>query len=757
MKRIFTLLLASATMAVAQTRPAATPAPTAPTPESAAFVPLFKTAEHKLVGPLASAEFFFQLPAHVELTGQPKLNLSFRASQLLIADISTATFELNGVPLKSIRLPGQTDGATQKLELAVPAGLLRAGFNRVNVRCLMITTDVHCRDVDNPACWLVLETGTGLNVPYRRLKLFPELGRFPATITEEQLLRQEELVEGFPADSIKPVAAVLLPADLGNESFRTFVITSARLGQPSYLPNQGLRVGVLADWQAQSNERNGVLIGLTSDLTALDLPAETRAAVSALQPGEGVISEFIIGENAGSQRRWIVVGGADQAGLIKAALALGSNDSLGAAATNPWVIRETPQVLPLTERIAQPPDRPQTFARLYGGELALRGVFRSQTSFAWDLPPGYETAEMSEMFLEMSHAAGFADASSLMFTMNNRLLPGVALDSVAQERKLVRLNVPAGIPGRAPNSLAITAYLDIGTTDCAHRNEERAWVAFSPASALAITSRPLTIKGLDRLGYVLLRDAFLRRASILLPKASLPGGLEPVRDLSLYLGRYLSSMPVLWPDAALFAEGQPVPSAVVESTSSVLLGSPSDWRMVLGEKTPLSVDPVPGEQALRLQGKVVPLEQIPADAVFAEFIPSPWSKDNCVVAIGGATGLDGKLAVKMLTDQDILSKLDGTVAGLDAKGRVFNYDVRQSDPRSLSEEILHSLPSGVSAEDTAKKLEDEKSTRTNKILRNIAIGAVGLAIVAFMVRTQVRLARLKAENRRRVDKKSKDV
>jgi hypothetical protein len=757
MKRILTLLLASATMAVAQTRPAATPAPAAAAPASTAFVPLFKTAEHKLVGPLASTEFFFQLPGHIELTWQPSLTLNFRASQLLIADISTATFELNGVPLKSIRLPGQTDGESQKVELSLPAGLLRSGFNRVNVRCLMITTDVHCRDVDNPACWLVLEKGTGLTIPYRRLKLFPELGRFPATMTEEQLLRQEELVEGFPLDSINPVTAVLLPAELGNESFRAFVIASARLGQPTYLPNQGLRVGVLADWQAQSSERNGVLIGLTSDLTALDLPAETRAAVSALQPGEGLISEFIIGETAGAQRRWIVVCGADQAGLVKASLALGSNDSLGAAATNPWVIRDTPQVLPLTEKIAQPPDRPQTFARLYGGELALRGVFRSQASFAWDLPPGYETAEMSELFLEMSHAAGFADASSLMFTMNNRLLPGVALDNVAQERKLVRLNIPAGIPGRAPNSLAITSYLDIGTTDCAHRNEERAWVAFSPASALAITSRPLIIKGLNRLGYVLLRDAFLRRASILLPKSSLPAGLEPVRDLSLYLGRYLSSMPVLWPDAALYSESEPVPPSLLESTSAVLLGRPSDWRLVLDAKTPLSVDPIPGEEALRLQGKVVPFNQIPSDAVFAEFINSPWSKDNCVVTIGAIDGIGGDLAVKLLTDQEVLSKLDGTVAGLDSKGRVFHYDVRSSDPRSLSEEILNSLPSGMSAEDTTKKLEDEKSTRTNNILRNIAIGAVGLAIVAFMVRTQVRLAKLKAENRRKSEKKSKDV
>lgn len=716
---------------------------------STAFVPLVKTSELRLAGPLPSSEMFFQLPGHVELAGSARLTLRFRASQLLIPSVSTATIEINGVPIQSLRLPGEAGDGGRTLEIPVQEGILRTGWNTVRVHCLLQTTDVLCRDVDNPACWFVMDKGTGLTVPYRRLEMFPELARFPDSIAEEMLLRQEELVAGFPPGSIRPVVSLLLPDRPGNAIFRAFVIASARLGQPAYLPGQAVKVGKLADWKLQSGATNGLLLGLAADLASLDLPAETRAAVMALKPGEGLVSEFIAGEFPSAQRRWIAVCGADEAGLVKAALALGSNDVLGASVAGPYVIKETPGLLPLTAEIANPPRGPQTFGQLNGGAMVLRGIFRSQASVPWRLPLGYETGRGSELILEMSHAAGFADSSAVQFDVNGCYLPGVSLRNVPERAALVRIGIPPGIPGRSPNALVATSYLDIGTTDCGHRNPERAWISFSPSSSVVIFSEPLAINGLDRLGLVLLRDAFLRRASILLPESAFPGSLELVRDIAMYAGRNATTMPVLWPEAALYSSAMPVPESAVRDKSVVLFGAAGDWRAALPEKTLLSIDASRGAESLRLQGTEVSFEHLPADAVFAEFLKSPWSDDNCVVAVGGTAGPGGSVAARLLTDPEILSKVGGTVAGLDAQGRVFHYDVRAASSLSLSEQVLRALPKGMSVQETERKLSLDERVRSYLTVRNTVIGGVVLLIVILMIRTQVRLSKMKADLRRR--------
>lgn len=724
---------------------------------STAFIPLVKGAELRLAGPLPSTEVFFQLPGHIALAGPARLTLRFRASQLLLASVSTATVEINGTPIRSIRLPSEAGEDGRTLEITVPSGLLRIGWNTARVHCLLLTTDVLCRDVDNPACWFVLDKGTGITVPYRRLELFPEPGRFPDTIAEEQLLRQEELVDGFPPDSIRPVASILVPAQPGNAAFRAFVIAAARLGQPSYLPRQSVRPGKLADWKDRADATNGILIGLASDLSPLDLPAETRAAIAALKPGEGLVSEFILGEFPSVQRRWIAVCGADEPGLINAALAIGSNDVLGAAAAGPLVIRDTPRILPLTEEIAKPARGPQTFAQLNGAPVVLRGIFRSQASVPWKLPLGYETAAGSELILEMSHAAGFADASAAQFDVNGRHLPGISLRNMPEQALMVRIGIPPGIPGRAPNSLLLTSYLDIGTIDCGHRNPERAWIAFSPSSSLVVFAQPLAISGLDRLGLVLLRDAFLRRACILLPKSALPSGLDLARDIAMYAGKNAATMPVLWPQAALYAPGEPAPDAAVKDTSIVLLGSPADWRAALPENTLLSIDAVPGKESLRLQGTAVPFAQLPGDTVFAQFLTSPWSPDNCVVAVGGTGGPGGRVAARLLTDGEILSKVGGTVAGLDAQGRIFHYDVRTPSSLSLSEQVQRALPKGLSAQETEKKLSLDEQLRSYLTIRNAVIGGIVLLVVLLMIRTQIRLNRIKADLRRKeIEESTKD-
>lgn len=713
-----------------------------------AHVPFFLTAEHKLTGPLPSADFFFQLPGHVEFVGQQEVRVRYRASGLLIPDISTATFELNGKPIKSLRLPGGGDAGA--VEVAIPVGPvdIRAGWNKLSVRCLLQTTEVECRDVDNPACWFVMEKGSGLVLGYQRTRIFPEMGRFPASLTEEQLLRQDELVEGFPADKVRHVVAIYIAGRSEDVVLRGLVTAAARIGQPGYLPARALRIGSASDWARQCGETNGIIIGLAADLAGIDIPAETRFAVGSLQAGEGFLGEFIVGEDPSEQRRWVLVSGGDADGLEKAVLTLGSGDALGGALSNSWIVRDAPVLAPWTARLAVPSGVPQTFEELFGGSLTLKGVFRNRATAVWFLPPGYETAPGGELALMIAHSSGMDKNSAVQFEMNGTRLPGIPLGVATESQATVKLSIPTGITGVSPNSLVVDSYLDIGTTDCSHRNEERAWVDFAPDSRILVASRPIGIDGLERLGYLLTRDAFMRRACVLLPQDAPDEDLAVAARVALEAGRKLGAMPVLWPQAAWYAAGRPIPGAAVATTSVLLLGKVGDWRQALPPGTPLSVDALPGKPSLLLQGAEVPFSALEKGMVFAQFLKSPWSADNCVVAVGGVETVGGEPAVKLLTDPDLLSKLAGTVGGTDPRGRIFQYDVRVSNPKSLSETVSNSLPQGLTSEQTTEKLEAAQGLQSYLSTRNLVIAGLFLAVVLYLVRTQVLLLKAKAEARR---------
>jgi hypothetical protein len=621
------------------------------------------------------------------------------------------------------------------------------------VNCLLQTTVENCRDIDNPACWFTLVRNTGIELAFQRSILFPELARFPQSIAEEQLLRQGELVDDFPEKDVHPVASILLPADLNDVSLRGLLVTVARLGQLDEMRSGSVTVGQLGDWGKLSGDRNGLLIGSRDELKSLDLPVETRTALSALKDSEGLLAEIISGEPGGVQRRWIVVSGADSVGLVNAILSLGSADALATVTSNPWTVKQEPVILKVTNELSLPLDRAQSFRSLVGGDMVLRGTFRSRASTRWTLPPGYETGIGSKLLLDMSHVGGLRQESAVQFKVNRKLLPGVNLElSQQQNHRRLELPIPSGLPGRDPNTLDVSSYLDIGSTDCSHRNEERAWVSFSSQSALDVTARPLTVRSLDRLGFVLLRDAFLRRALVLLPQEHTAEDLDIVKNVALYLGRNLPSMPILWPEGALYSADKPVSKDLVSTRSVLLLGNAEQWKLALPKDTTLSMSSEESVAGMRIQGKTVQYSDLSDSLVFAQFIDSPWNANDCVAIVGGVRNVGGKTATDLLTMQDIQDRLTGTASGLDNEGRIFSYDTRTAEPHSLASRIQEQIPPGMTHEETMEELTLKDKIRDYLTTRNVIIGVAVLLFVLFMMSMQVRLM-VGQTKRRREEKK----
>lgn len=701
----------------------------------------------RLGGALAKKEFAFRLPEHVRYSGGSRLALSWRSSPLLL-DSSTLTASLNGRQLGSARLghapeAGESQGGGS-LAVEIPDGVLQPGWNRIAVECLLQTTQVPCRDVDNPAAWVDLDEESGVAVEYETQPIFPELQRFPHSLAETVLMELPEFRasgEGVP----EPVVSILLPWDAGDSELRCLVIAAARVGQTGYTPRDAVGVGDISEFAAVSAQRNGILIGLREELLELPLPPSAAGSLERLGDGEGLVAEAIMGKDGGRQTRWVVVSGADPAGLERAALALGNSVALRNAPSNSWIVSADPQISPIAEKLAHPPVGPVRLDTLDGGGIAMKGVFRNAASRTVHFPPGYETVGGGFFELDFSHAENLAGTSALEVRLNDTVLGGISLDAGNTGAAKRRIAIPAGISGRDPSLLAVSSYLDIGSVDCTHRNSERAWLDIAGGSLLDIKSSPLRIDDLRKLDRICLRDAFLRRAAIVAPAE--PGGERDamLKSLAMDLGSRLAQMPVLWPQVATYSGITPPDAARLRGRSGIVLGSADQWAEALGPKTRLVVEESASDsERLVMRGEDVPKDSFDPGLVFAQLLPSPWSGGEVFAAVGGISGYGGDNAVAMLTDPGISDRLGGTVAAYDGRS-VVTYDVRTIQEASLAEEFRGAFAFGGGT-DPEQQVIQKAEAGLAAANHSVWVLSVAIAVLGALFVSQRLLVRRRKKN-----------
>jgi hypothetical protein len=711
-------------------------------------VPLFGGTQDRIEGVLSKKEYAFRLPENVRLEPGSELTLAYRSSPLLLPDVSTMSVQLNGRDLTSVRLGLKKDAPdTQergKITIPLSADMLLPGWNRVSVSCLLQTTQTPCRDVDNPASWVELDAASAIHVAYAAETLFPELQRFPDSITEPALMKLAEFRQSSAKERPEPVVSLLVAPEAGESELRSLLIAAARMGQTDYLEPNAVQVKDSASFATESLARNGILIGLRPNLSQIPLPADLQLAISSLAEGEGILAEIITGANA-SAHRWILIGGADSAGLEKAAQALGSEIALRTAPSNPWIISETPAISPIAERFVQPLAGPITFDSLRGGSIMLRGLFRNQTSRDISFPPGYETTTGGYVDLDLTHSGVLEKTSAFDVRLNDVVIGSVALTPQNSSATRQRILIPAGITGRDPSNLAVSSYLDIGIVDCAHRNEERAWLTLGGNSTVHFRSSPLVINDLSRLGLLCLRDGFLRRAAILVPAENSPERNDLLKSVGIHLGRQLSDMPILWPQVATYSPLVPPDADRLKGRSGLILGSAFQWPIAFGKNLRLAIEGVDAPTgSVMLRGEAVPVADFDPSLSFVQLLPSPWSNGELFAAIGGVNGYGGKTTLDLLTERTLSERLTGTVAAADKSGRVITYDVRFIQEVSLSDQIRIGFSPGTKSSD----IEDRRMDKTEAGLftqsvnywiagASFAVMAALYALQRFMVRRRM--------------------
>ncbi|HXJ61192.1 MAG TPA: cellulose biosynthesis cyclic di-GMP-binding regulatory protein BcsB [Verrucomicrobiae bacterium] len=225
------------------------------------------------------------------------------------------------------------------LLVPVPRPAFLRGWNRLSVRVGPPPSDANAQAVRERAAetlrWSMLRHECFLDLVYTRAPLSDDLARFPHSLAEERLLKDVE-----PGRLTPPGVTLLLPGLCNEVHLRAAAIASARLGQLDSLAASDIRLGSLESWKAETAQHHGILIARRDQLGGVAMPFAISTALANLTAAQGMLAEFFEGPIP-KQRRVLLVTGADEAGLEKAALTLGSAPALSNL-TSPAVLNQIP-------------------------------------------------------------------------------------------------------------------------------------------------------------------------------------------------------------------------------------------------------------------------------------------------------------------------------------------------------------------------------------------------------------------------------
>jgi hypothetical protein len=327
---------------------------------------------------------------------------------------------------------------------------------------------------------------------------------------------------------------------------------------------------------------------------------------------------------------------------------------------------------------------------------------------------------------DISHSGDLDKTSALEVRLNDTVVGSVSLTPGNTGPVRQRMAIPEGIAGRDPSLLEVSSYLDIGSVDCAHRHEERAWLRLGGDSLVDLSTVPLRIDDLSELNRICLRDAFLRRAAVIVPADAEANRNDLLKSIGINLGTRLSSMPVLWPQVATYRQDVTPDPDRVAGRSGLVLGSAFQWPWAFGGKSRLVVEGSPTTlDHLVMRGEEVAKTDFDSSLVF-----SPWTEGEYFAAIGGIEDLGGNETVDLLTKPEVFERLGGTVAAFDGDGRLVTYDVRSVQEMSLAAEVRSAFEDVSDADGIMDREIQKTEAGLASMAFNLGLGSAAILVLA---------------------------
>jgi hypothetical protein len=418
--------------------------------------------------PLNGTAYYFRLGDYHRLQDNNFYDIVYTHSATIQETESTLTVILNDIPLASRKMDlTNEEYVTWRVQL--PKRYFKEGFNELKVMTNQRTiTDGLCRDIDNPANWLVVSRDSVLHleaaVPQKKILAYWPYP-FIDTLEGSPLrfgisLRDDLLKIGLPA-------ALTLAADLGRHApQRDFSAVSF--------------IDELNPGQAMSQ------IDFSSSLKKSDYPA-----------GTGVVSL------SQSNPVRMLISGKDSAGLQRGVSLLDDAETVSQLADTFFATSSGYQ----SQDVDQYKSKGYfTLADFASPGVNVSGAFHQMSTININRPAGWQVGDGSYIEFHFRHSAALKPERSMMSVYVNRIpAASVSLNASNQEKGILRIPIPADQLAK-DWQVDIACYHDIGEADCSKRYEEVAWTYVEKSSLVYLATgnntKPASLRAFPALNSV---------------------------------------------------------------------------------------------------------------------------------------------------------------------------------------------------------------------------------------------------------------
>ena len=405
------------------------------------------------------------------------LRLSYTASDLILTDISSLTYYMNGTPFGSSKIVARSDGAQTVLYVSVPVELLTTGYNLLEILSYVrLTDDEGCRDDYNGANWVKIADTTCLRIYYEISDDADELYMYPYPFISLMNPDGAESVVAVSdaADEAELTAAMMLMAGMGNSLSAKNAMTLCRLSDAK--SENVLYVGLkkntpeyLLSLLTQSVPATGALVQRVTDgdTSYLLIVAEEEAALSE---AAALLSDTSRVAQLHTSQTYVSVGEAQQYAL--------ASETSGLTLAGQYTIKD-----------------------ISGNGISFSGPFTQKMTIYLPVAKDYVLSSESRFSFDIRYSENLDfDRSLVTFYWGTNIpLYSHKLTKEGATGETLTFSVPADAIGEAGSSITVVFDLEIKDLDCTVRSMNTPWAYIAANSSLYLPAGENTTLNLANL------------------------------------------------------------------------------------------------------------------------------------------------------------------------------------------------------------------------------------------------------------------
>lgn len=419
----------------------------------------FFPSTQTLRGIISKAGMYINLKDYVDLRSAA-LQISYTCSDLILEDVSSLTFSLNGIDFSS--KPVTSNGTLPTiLEIDVPIELFMEGNNLLEISgYLRLSNQAGCEDEFNEANWVNISGETHLRITYDLIDDENYLSFYPYPFVSIQDETGEHLTVAVSdtADAKELESALFIMADLGSNFTSQNDVTLSKISdnEDSLIIYFGLKKNTPSEY-----------LSLLPDISRQD-----QAVLKRIEY-EGKEMLLVVSESGDA--------------LVEAARLLSDNDRILQITKDHYFVSvgDSDTFLARTETNQSSNEGLYTLGDIAEGGMKFIGPFHQERTIFLPVPADYSLSSQSKISLNMRYSENLDfDRSLVTVYWQDIPLGSKKLSKTDASNDTLIINAPADLVGTTGSSLKIAFELEVADLVCTPRQDQMPWAYITENSTI---------------------------------------------------------------------------------------------------------------------------------------------------------------------------------------------------------------------------------------------------------------------------------